>query len=262
MLAIQEDACDLRTLGTSPVFAKDYFVNCVADFCPPSFYEEEIAAQVNVQCVAEFDDRDILHSESTYTTTSCGTSVTSDLSEDSYFDNDDEFDPFTESDDTFLLEISLDFKSNMSSDDQMQTVEYLTRIVSSTLGLREQLDIIRIISPDATISSTDTEFFIDLDAFNDDKFQRLKLYISEHVLSSDCKKCLESRQKRGQSKMSPSSHPKYSKRKAAKPLTTKPVSKKSRKSKGLLSRIHRQMEKEKRSGLFSKEEVRKEILWF
>jgi len=45
-------------------------------------------------------------------------------------------------------------------------------------------------------------------------------------------------------------------RKAPKPLTTKPVSKKSRKSKGLLSRIHRQMEKEKRSGLFSKEEVR------
>jgi len=48
----------------------------------------------------------------------------------------------------------------MSSDEQLQSIEYLTQVVSTTLGLREQLDIIRIISPDATVSSQDTEFFI------------------------------------------------------------------------------------------------------
>jgi hypothetical protein len=35
-------------IGTSPVFSKDYFVNSFVDFCPP-YYEEEVAAEVNVQ---------------------------------------------------------------------------------------------------------------------------------------------------------------------------------------------------------------------
>jgi hypothetical protein len=51
-------------------------------------------------------------------------------------------------------------RSTMSSSDQMDSIEYLTKLVSTTLGLREQLDIIRIISPDANVSAADTEFFI------------------------------------------------------------------------------------------------------
>lgn len=43
-----------------------------------------------------FDDRNFLYSNSTYNNTSCGTSVTSDFSEDSYFD--DELDLFNDSD--------------------------------------------------------------------------------------------------------------------------------------------------------------------
>jgi hypothetical protein len=33
-------------------------------------------------------------------------------------------------------------------------------------------------------------FLPDLGAFNDDKFQKLKQYVSEHLLDNECKKCL------------------------------------------------------------------------
>lgn len=48
----------------------------------------------------------------------------------------------------------------MSSDDQVEAVESLTRVASLTMGLREQMDIIRIINPEATVLPTDTEFEI------------------------------------------------------------------------------------------------------
>lgn len=48
----------------------------------------------------------------------------------------------------------------MTSDDQAEAVELLTRVASVTMGLREQMDIIRIINPEATVLPTDTEFEI------------------------------------------------------------------------------------------------------
>ena len=48
----------------------------------------------------------------------------------------------------------------MTTDEQRETIEDLTQIVSSTMGLREQLDVIRILNPDAVVSPTDTEFEI------------------------------------------------------------------------------------------------------
>lgn len=48
----------------------------------------------------------------------------------------------------------------MSSDDQVEAVEFLTRVASVTMGLGEQMDIIRIINPEATVLPTDTEFEI------------------------------------------------------------------------------------------------------
>lgn len=48
----------------------------------------------------------------------------------------------------------------MSSNDQAEAVEFLTRVASMTMGLREQMDIIRIINPEATVLPTDTEFEI------------------------------------------------------------------------------------------------------
>lgn len=48
----------------------------------------------------------------------------------------------------------------MTSSQQRQTIEHLTQVVSSTMGLREQLDVIRIVNPQAVVSATDTEFEI------------------------------------------------------------------------------------------------------
>lgn len=48
----------------------------------------------------------------------------------------------------------------MSTDDQVEAVECLTRVASLTMGLQEQMDIIRIINPEATVLPTDTEFEI------------------------------------------------------------------------------------------------------
>ena len=48
----------------------------------------------------------------------------------------------------------------MTSLQQRETITHLTQVVSSTMGLREQLDIIRIVNPKAVVSATDTEFEI------------------------------------------------------------------------------------------------------
>lgn len=48
----------------------------------------------------------------------------------------------------------------MTLEDQLEAVEGLTRIISYEMGLREQLDIIRIIQPTAVISPSDKEFVI------------------------------------------------------------------------------------------------------
>lgn len=48
----------------------------------------------------------------------------------------------------------------MSSTDQVEAVETLTRVASLTMGLQEQIEIIRIINPKATVLPTDTEFEI------------------------------------------------------------------------------------------------------
>lgn len=48
----------------------------------------------------------------------------------------------------------------MTVTEQQGAVESLTHIVSSTMGLREQLDVIRILNPKAVVSATDTEFEI------------------------------------------------------------------------------------------------------
>ena len=48
----------------------------------------------------------------------------------------------------------------MTSSQQRETIEHLTQVVSSSMGLREQLDVIRIVNPQAVVSSADTEFEI------------------------------------------------------------------------------------------------------
>lgn len=48
----------------------------------------------------------------------------------------------------------------MSSEEHTSAVECLTRIVNDEMGLREQLEIIRIINQDAKFRPTDTQFVI------------------------------------------------------------------------------------------------------
>ncbi|OWJ99210.1 FAM199X, partial [Cervus elaphus hippelaphus] len=62
--------------------------------------------------------------------------------------------------------------SAMTNDEQVEYIEYLSRKVSTEMGLREQLDIIKIIDPSAQISPTDSEFIIELNCLTDEKLKQ------------------------------------------------------------------------------------------
>ncbi|XP_053130237.1 protein FAM199X [Hemicordylus capensis] len=70
--------------------------------------------------------------------------------------------------------------SAMTNDEQVEYIEYLSRKVSTEMGLREQLDIIKIIDPMAQISPTDNEFIIELNCLTDEKLKQVRNYIKEH----------------------------------------------------------------------------------
>lgn len=57
---------------------------------------------------------------------------------------------------------------------QVEYIEYLSRKVSTEMGLREQLDIIKIIDPMAQISPTDSEFIIELNRLTDEKLKQVR----------------------------------------------------------------------------------------
>lgn len=71
----------------------------------------------------------------------------------------------------------------MTSDDQAEAVELLTRVASVTMGLREQMDIIRIINPEATVLPTDTEFEIGTCIVNFLKVMMILLCLSYLMLA-------------------------------------------------------------------------------
>jgi hypothetical protein len=48
----------------------------------------------------------------------------------------------------------------MDEAERSKTVYYLTKIVNEEMGLREQLDIIRILDPNMTFKSTETQFIV------------------------------------------------------------------------------------------------------
>lgn len=51
-------------------------------------------------------------------------------------------------------------RSTLSDDEKASVIEELSRVISNELGLREQLEVIRIINPSAEVSPTDKEFVI------------------------------------------------------------------------------------------------------
>ncbi|XP_013411787.1 protein FAM199X [Lingula anatina] len=140
--------------------------------------------------------------------------------------------------------------SNMTSQEQISTIEELTRIISEEMGLREQIEVIRIISPNAQVSPTDTEFVIELDWLNDEKLQRLRKYVKQHSSNSSingdhCSSC---------SSVSDHSDVESPQKKAKRGLN------RERRNQLKLERQrqrkeYRQMMRERRSGLFHKEEV-------
>lgn len=68
----------------------------------------------------------------------------------------------------------------MISSSQVEYIEYLSRKVSTEMGLREQLDIIKIIDPCAQISPTDSEFIIELNCLTDEKLKQVGISNEKH----------------------------------------------------------------------------------
>ncbi|XP_067655571.1 protein FAM199X-B-like [Haliotis asinina] len=133
--------------------------------------------------------------------------------------------------------------SLLSCTEQMSVVEELSQVISSELGMREQLDIIRIINPNAYVSPTDREFVIDLETIDDTKLQKIQDYIKRNVPvscpSQDlCSECPNSALK------------KTTKKQKCQDRRNQQKAIRQRRQKE-----YRQMMKEKRSGLFVKEEV-------
>ncbi len=54
----------------------------------------------------------------------------------------------------------LSFRGHLSSSEQVTVIEEMSQVISSEMGLREQLEVIRIINPTAKVSPTDREFVI------------------------------------------------------------------------------------------------------
>lgn len=76
--------------------------------------------------------------------------------------------------------------SSMTSGEQRRTVEALTEAIGHRLGLREQLDVIRIIDPTAVLDpSADREFAVDLRHLDDHKLRQIADYVRSSVEALD-----------------------------------------------------------------------------
>lgn len=130
--------------------------------------------------------------------------------------------------------------SKMTRDERLETVEELSSTVTNSLGLREQLEVIRIINPLADTSTTESEFFIDLEVIDDDKLEKIENIVNFNSSQSPepdhlCRNTYESNKK-------------FSKK------TKQDRRPSQRVPKNRLKKENRQKLKERRSGLFVKEE--------
>ncbi|XP_071955482.1 protein FAM199X-B-like [Antedon mediterranea] len=71
--------------------------------------------------------------------------------------------------------------SEMSNEEHIRTIEQLISLISEQMSLRDQLEIIRIIRPNAEVSPTDNEFTIELEWLTDEKLHRIRDYITHTV---------------------------------------------------------------------------------
>lgn len=134
--------------------------------------------------------------------------------------------------------------STLCDDEKASVIEELSRVISNELGLREQLEVIRIINPSAEVSPTDKEFVIDIYSIDEGKLEKIQEYIAGHAQSP----CIPSKDS---SEVSPKKHSKQANKKQS--IQEKKVRQKFYKQRQ--RKEYRQMLKEKRSGLFAQEEV-------
>lgn len=138
--------------------------------------------------------------------------------------------------------------STLSGSQQTKLLETLMETVSHKLGLREQLDIINIINPSAQLSPSDTEFFIDFDLMDDHKYDLLNAYVEKELRKLD-KTSNAIEQKRNKEKHAEQ----VAKERKQQRLNRRQQRSKEKQEK--LSKMCKQLRKERRSGLFSREQV-------
>lgn len=159
--------------------------------------------------------------------------------------------------------------AEMDLSEKIAVTEDLTQIVSSQMGLREQLDVIRLINPTASVTPTDKEFVIDLSCLTDVKLQLVRDYINKHKSSARS-------HGNGTSQGGACRHYRHKSRKGSKgqqcrcvndsdsgsvtSLRQSPTTTTNRRRAAKENRVRRQKEyrqglKERRSGLFRREEV-------
>ncbi|XP_022313430.1 protein FAM199X-like [Crassostrea virginica] len=134
--------------------------------------------------------------------------------------------------------------STLCDEEKTTVIEELSRIISNDLGLREQLEVIRIINPAAHVSPTDKEFVIDIFSINEEKLESIQEYLAGHVpMSSVTSPDRGNVPPKKQNKQSSKKHSSQEKK-----VRQKFYKQRQRKE-------YRQMMKERRSGLFAREEV-------
>lgn len=131
--------------------------------------------------------------------------------------------------------------SQLSRQEKLKLVEELSATISCDLGLREQLDVIKIINPLTNINNIDKEFVIDLESITDVKLQQIQnivhLHCQQHADDSDPGRGTHPRDK------------KFSKKNKSQDRRPSGKVPRQRVQKDIRQRL-----KERRSGLFVKEE--------
>ncbi|KAK3587394.1 hypothetical protein CHS0354_028771 [Potamilus streckersoni] len=139
----------------------------------------------------------------------------------------------------------LSHRSELTKCERRDVVEDLSLTISQNLCLREQIEVIRIIKPTASISTSDTEFVIDMNSITEKKLTKIREYIHTH--STGTQHTCDDNKKRKGSKFS--TQKKDNKKQKTKEKKASKVPKQS------LSKEDKQRQKELRSGLFTREEV-------
>lgn len=161
--------------------------------------------------------------------------------------------------------------SSMSGEEQLRTVETLTEAISHQLGLREQLDVIRIIDPTACVDpAANREFVVDLRHLDDCKLRQIAEYVQRIVdatreqvgsKAEAAEEVSSSRKKgrrRGSGRRSASEHSSPASSSSKKVVPKRGRRKRHRQAQTATwneRKAHRQKLKERRSGLFVHEEV-------